>query len=160
DPQEILNGDQGPDESLVLAGEMDRIENAIAAIAADLDAHGESPTLYRRLREKEAEKAALAPRLAEAKQKASHPLSASWGEAQSLLSVMDSAPDPQDSRLRLRSLLRRMIDSIWLLVVPRGHDRLAAVQIWFAGGKRCRSYLMLHKPPKANKYARQEGGWW
>ena len=35
-----------------------------------------------------------------------------------------------------------------------------AVQVWFAGGERQRSYLILHRPPKANKSARRPGSWW
>jgi hypothetical protein len=36
-------------------------------------------------------------------------------------------------------------------VVPRGLDRLCAIQVWFAGGKRHRDYLIL---------ARRNGQWW
>jgi hypothetical protein len=50
----------------------------------------------------------------------------------------------------LRAALRRIVDSIWLLVVPRGQDRICAIQVWFAGGKRHRDYLML---------ARRNGQW-
>src|SRR5262249_54845394 len=83
-----------------------------------------------------------------------------WGECQSLAAALDSAPDPDDARLRLRSVLRRMVAGVWMLVVPRGRDRLAAVQIWFAGEKRSRSYLVLHRPPLANARARVDGAWW
>jgi hypothetical protein len=41
---------------------------------------------------------------------------------------------PQDVRLRLRAALRRIIDSIWLLVVPRGRDRLCVAKVRFTGG--------------------------
>ena len=54
-------------------------------------------------------------------------------------------------------MLRRIIDSIQILVVPRGRDRLAAVQIRFVDGERCRDYLILHRPPKSNGKAAQEG---
>src|SRR5262249_28443028 len=73
--------------------------------------------------------------------------------------TLDNAPDPADARLRLRATLRHMIDSIWLLVVPRGFDRLAAVQIWFAGCKRRRDYLILHMRTRANGQVRTPGDW-
>jgi hypothetical protein len=38
---------------------------------------------------------------------------------------------------------------VWLLVVPRGTDRLAALQIWFAGGRH-RDYLVRYKPARGN----------
>ncbi len=160
DPHEILNGDSGPDETLVLSGEVARVESSIALIDAEMNEHGESPTLFRRLREKEALLRDLAKKLAEARQKAAHPLSETWGEAKGLMAALDAAPDPEDARLRLRSALRRMIDSVMLLVVVRGLDRLAAVQIWFAGGKKHRDYLILHRPPHANRWHRREGHWW
>jgi DNA invertase Pin-like site-specific DNA recombinase len=159
DPHEILNGDAGPDEALALRGRLERVESSIALIVADMDENGESPALFQRLRKKEAEKRDLDARLAEAQTKAANPLSASWGECKGLLETVASAPDPEDARLRLRSTLRRIIDSVWVLIVPRGRDRLAAVQVWFAGGKRCRGYVVLHRAAKANASARQAGGW-
>jgi DNA invertase Pin-like site-specific DNA recombinase len=159
DSREILNGGEGPDESLALAGELERVESSIAAIEADLDEHGESPTLFRRLRAKEEDKRRLVGRLAEARQKAAHPLSESWGQAQSLLATLDAAPDPDDARLRLRSSLRRMIEEIWLLIVPRGRDRLAAVQVWFAGNKRHRDFLIFHRAPWGNARTKIAGSW-
>lgn len=64
-----------------------------------------------------------------------------------------------DARLRLRSVLRRVVESMWLLVVPRGQDRLAAVQIWFAGGEgRHRDYLVWRRQAKANGHGRVADG--
>jgi hypothetical protein len=160
DPHEILNGDSGPDETIALAGELARVEASIATLNADMDEHGESPALMKRVRDKEVQQRELSAKLAEARQKAAHPLSESWGEAQTLLEALDAAPDQEEARLRLRAALRRIVDEIRLLVVSRGRDRLAAVQIWFAGGERQRSYLILHKPPKANAASRTEGGMW
>ena len=77
-----------------------------------------------------------------------------------MLAMLDAAPDLDDARLRLRSALRRIIDSIFMLIVPRRADRLAAVQIWFTGGKRHRDYLILHRPPRSNGKKRVEGQWW
>jgi DNA invertase Pin-like site-specific DNA recombinase len=160
DPHEILNGDDGPDETLALAGELAEVESSIVAISADLDAHGESPEQYRRLRQKEARKAELVKLLAEARQKAAHPLSEAWGEARTLIDALDKAPDPQDARMRLRAALRRIVESIWLLPIGRGRDRLCAVQVWFAGGERHRDYLIYHRPPLANAWGRWPGRWW
>ncbi len=158
DPHDILNGDHGPDETLILAGELARLEAKIAELEIEL-LNGDVAALAKVLRQLEAQKRELVKKLAEARQQAAHPLSESWGQAQSLLAALDSAPDPQDARLRLRGVLRRIVDSMWMVVVPRGHERLAAVQVWFAGGKRCRDYLIRHRPPKSNGKARVEGGW-
>jgi len=159
DPHEILNGDAPPDESRVLSAELERLKASIAAIVAEMDLHGESDVLFKRLRTKEAEHRDIAARLAEAQQKAVYPLSSAWGEAQSLIGILDASTDPADTRQRLRNALARIVESIWLLVVPRGRVQLCAVQVWFAGGKRHRSYLILHRSARANKTTRHEGAW-
>jgi DNA invertase Pin-like site-specific DNA recombinase len=159
DPHEILNGDEGPDESLALSRELDGVTAELADAAAFMDESGFSPTIGRRITALEARKADLAARLAEAREKAAHPLSETWGQTQSLLAIIASAPDPADVRLRLRTALRRIVDAIWLLVVPRGADRLCAVQIWFADRKRCRSYVVFHQAARGNQSARREGCW-
>jgi hypothetical protein len=159
-PHAILNGDEGPDEAEALAGHHAAVEAELKEASAFMDAHGFSVTIGKRVAELEARLADLAPRLALAREKAAHPLSECWGEAQSLIGALEKAADPEEARLRLRAALRRIVDSIWLLVVPRGRDRLAAVQIWFAGGQRHRDYLILHRPPKANQAGRQEGESW
>jgi hypothetical protein len=159
DPHEILNCDTGPDETIVLAGELARVETKIGALESEL-LNGDVAAVVKVLRQLEAQKADVAARLAMARQKAAHPLSETWGEAQSLIDALASAPDPEDARLRLRSAMRRMIEGIWLLVVPRNRFRLAAVQIWFDGGKRHRDYLILYRSPKANASARSAGGWY
>jgi hypothetical protein len=160
DPHEVLNGDDGPDETLALAGQLAGVEARIAELEAEL-LKGDVAALARVLRQLEDQKRdLLAGRLAAAREKAAHPLSETWGEAQTLLGALDKAPDPHDARLRLRAALRRIIDSIWLLVVTRGHARLCVAQVWFSEGARHRDYVILHRPPKSNGKARQEGGWW
>jgi DNA invertase Pin-like site-specific DNA recombinase len=160
DPRDVLGKDGATDEVLVLAGELERVETSIALIVAEMDEHGESPTLFRRLRAKEAAQRELAARKAEAQQRAANPLPAAWGEAQSLSGTLRDAPDPDDARTRLRTVLRRVVSRILLLVVPRKRDRLAAVQIYFAGGDRRRNYLILHRPALAYRKVRTEGRWW
>jgi DNA invertase Pin-like site-specific DNA recombinase len=158
DPHEILNGDDAPDESLVLAGQLAAVEVRIGELEAEL-LKGDVAALARVLRHLEDQKRGLAARLAVAREKAAHPLSETWGEAKTLLGALDAAPDPQEAGLRLRTALRRIVKEIWILVVPRGTDRLAAVQIWFAGGERHRDYLIFHRPDRSNGKATKKGYW-
>src|SRR5262249_7197914 len=145
DPAEVLGQTEGPDEVLTLSGELAQVEAKIAELEAEL-LKGDVAALARVLRAQEDRKRDLATRLAQARRKAAHPLSEAWGEAKSLLEALKSAPDPEDARLRLRGALRRIVDSFWLLIVPRGRDRLCAVQVWFQGSGSCRNYLILHRP--------------
>jgi DNA invertase Pin-like site-specific DNA recombinase len=167
-PHDILNGDEGPDEALVLAGELARVDSKIAELEAELLVR-EVATLAKVLHALEAQQRDLSEKLAEARQRAAHPLSESWGQCQSLVDTLEMAPDPLDARLRLRSALRRMIDTIMTLVVARGKYRLAAVQIWFTPNKdgkqrrrkqRRRDYLILAHPARGNGKATVPARWW
>lgn len=155
DPREVLNGGPGTDEIAALSGKLARVEMSIAAIDADLDANGESPVLFKRLRAKEVEKRVLAEQLEAAREKAAHPLTEAWGEARTLFDVAHN----EEARLRLRSILPRIVESIRLLAVRRAWARLAAVQIWFADGKHHRDYLIYHRVAHGHGRGRTEGGW-
>src|SRR5262249_6256741 len=95
------------------------------------------------------------------KAKAARPLTDAWADAHSLIDVLDGAEDPADTRLRLRSALRRVVEEMRLLVVPRGKDRLGAVAVYFTdgapGGQGRRDYLVWYRPPRSNQYARVPG---
>jgi DNA invertase Pin-like site-specific DNA recombinase len=157
DPREVLGQDDGPDEVLTLSGELAQTEAKIAELEAEL-LKGDVAALAKVLRQLEEQKRQLAEKLTGARQKAAHPLSEAWGWARPLMTALDTAPDPEDARLRLRGALRRVVEGIWLLVVPRGRARLAAVQVWFTDDGH-RDYLVLHEPPKSNGKSRQEGHW-
>jgi DNA invertase Pin-like site-specific DNA recombinase len=160
-PREILDGANGHDDVMALEGELGEVESSVAAIEAELDKHGESPSLFKRLRAKEARLAELNKQLAAARQKAANPLSASWGECKSLLATLDSAADVQDARTRLRAALRRIVLRIDMQVVAKGMDRLAFVQILFTGEheNRFRSYRICYRRPRANATVSYPGGW-
>jgi DNA invertase Pin-like site-specific DNA recombinase len=151
--KDILNGDEPPDDSEILRGQLERVEASISMIGAEMDQHGESPALFRRLRAKEDEQAELTAKLAEAREKASHPLSESWGECQSLAQLLDQAEQPDsgmdldDIRMRLRAAIRRVVSEVWILVVPRPGtaERLCAVQMHFADRPARRSYLIYYR---------------
>jgi DNA invertase Pin-like site-specific DNA recombinase len=161
DPREVLGGEKGPDEVMALSGELARVESSIAAIEAELDANGESPTLFRRLRAREEEKRKLSERLSEAWQRAATPLSEAWGEARSLLEAVDAAPDQDDARLRLRAVFQRIISEVLVLIVPRGDDRIVAAQIWFADNKRSRDYVIYAEATKPDgRGGVTLGKWW
>jgi DNA invertase Pin-like site-specific DNA recombinase len=176
DPHEVLNGDRPPDDSLALAAELARIDATLQALAdEELD---DIPAMAKKARELRDRRKQVAAQLTEAKLRAANPLSETFGEIQpllrqALLTELDAPelpPEPpqdtpedeeaqairlaairgQEVRLRLRSALRRIVDSIWMLVVPRGDARLAAVQILFTGGQRHRDYLILHRPARGN----------
>lgn len=155
DKGEVLNGGAGVDEIHAVSGKLARVNAAIDTIETELDAHGESPVLYKRLRARETEKLELMEQLRLAKEKAAHPLTEALGEVQELTDFLQN----EETRLRYRSVLARLVESIEVLVVRRTWTRLAAVQIWFADGKRHRDYLIYHRATHGNGSGRTEGEW-
>jgi hypothetical protein len=80
------------------------------------------------------------------------PLSNTCREVHRLTDLLYTAKTPEereDIRLRMRAAFRRWISEIWLLVVPRGKDRLCYVQIYFTDGRR-RDYLIFRRSPRGN----------
>jgi DNA invertase Pin-like site-specific DNA recombinase len=155
DPDEIV-GNGEAEKVQELTGRLSEVEKRIQALQ-DALLSGDVQAVVDVLRRQEALKTQLAEELARAKQALASPAASAWGECQSLATMIE-----KDSglRVRLRSALRRIIESVWVLIVPRGRDRLCAVQVWFAEGTKRRDYLILYRPPHANGIARQEGQWW
>jgi DNA invertase Pin-like site-specific DNA recombinase len=167
DPKEVLGVAPGQDEVIVLSGELAHVKAQQEAIEAEL-LKGDVASLAKAARALDARQKELTEQLAEARRKAAYPAGEAWGEMVSLVDVLETAPDAQERelrRLRMRSLLRQLVDEIWILAVGRGRDRLAAVQIFFTGDGR-RDYVILSRPPKSGRGTRdgkpwrEEGGWW
>ena len=133
-PADILGQESEP-ESAALAAELAIKEQKIREF--ENAGIGDVPALVRMVTKLNSEAQELGRRLAIARQKEAKPQSEAWAEAQSLLKL---ATD-EDHRTRLRSVLRRIVDSMFMLVIPRKTHRLAAVQIFFAGGTR-RDFLI------------------
>lgn len=159
DPRELLDGEKKPDESLMLTAELTRVEASIRVIVEEMDARGESPELFKRLRVKEAKREDLREKQRAARHETVHPLRESWGEARTLLAALESATDPHDTRLRLKSVLGRVVERIYLLVVSRGAIRLCVAQTCYKSIPAHRLYLIRHQPTKANASGRVPGFW-
>jgi hypothetical protein len=140
-PREVMI-EESAGESTSLAASLVRTESSIEAIVSEMEQHGESPTLFKRLRQKEAEQQEITVKLAEARLREQNPKSAAYSEMVTLMDIATSEPH----RLRLRELLRTVISEVWVLVVPRRSIRLCAVQIFFSGNSQSRrDYLIVYK---------------
>jgi DNA invertase Pin-like site-specific DNA recombinase len=160
DPREVLNeAKDGIDEVADLETLHDGVEAELASAVAFMEANGFSPAIGKRITELEARKQELSALLAEARHEAEHPLHQTWDDAKSLMAVIEQADDPVDRRLRLRAALRRITDSILLLVVRRGLVRVCAIQIHFRQGKR-RDYLVLYRQASKHGGKPVPSAWW
>jgi DNA invertase Pin-like site-specific DNA recombinase len=161
-PRDILPPENGGvDHVLVLSGKLTENEGRSAAIEAELLQGGEVTALSRVLRQLEAEHKALTEQLASAKQKKASPLGEAWMDFKSVVEALEAAPDRDEARIRLRSALRRAVENIYCLFTGRGAVRVAAVEVWFTGGKR-RCYVLFTEPPRGRRGMPSRPGktWW
>jgi DNA invertase Pin-like site-specific DNA recombinase len=153
DPADITAQD-APDNVAVIAGRLEQVRKQLADLKAEMEATGKTPKGALQLMSKwEDEELRLEEERRQAEQAAAHPLSEAWGQAKSLLNVLRT---PED-HLRLRSLLRRIVEDIHVLVVPRGWDRLAAVQMRFKGSDQVRRYLIVIRKGRASRFRGERG---
>jgi DNA invertase Pin-like site-specific DNA recombinase len=130
------------------------VRSDVAQLKADLNG-GYSKALADVLRSREAAEEEIAKELQEELAQSVRPTEKAWQDFPDLADLIQKADDPEEARLRLRVVLRRMIDDVRLLIVRRGSWQLCAVQIFFTGGGH-RDYLI------ANQVAgnRRPGGSW
>lgn len=155
DPREILpRTDAAPSQEEVLRAKLANIRQDIARLQEDLK-EGYSKALATVLRTKEAEEEEVAERLQEQLALSARPAERAMHDLPGLVEMIESAADPDEVRLKLRPILRRLIEQACVLIVPRGSFRLVAVQIFFTGGA-CRNYLLTHQTAGF----RRPGGHW
>jgi DNA invertase Pin-like site-specific DNA recombinase len=160
---------EGPSRAEVLRARLADVRADILQIKEDLRRK------YRKhlsevLSEKEDEEEALAQGLQEELARTARPAERAWKDLPRLIDLLYpdrddvrlthrlkklQAPRPDDVRLKLRVVLRGVVDDIHVLIVPRGSYRLAVVQVHFAGGRR-RDYLILHRTAG---FCRAGGAW-
>jgi hypothetical protein len=142
DPADVTER-EGPDPVAVLSGRLEQVRGRLKELTAQgKELGGKLPRgIVQMMAELEAEDAALEEERRQAEQAARHPLSETLGQAKGLLGVLDTA----ERRLRFRSLLRQMVEDMRLLVVQRGWDQVAAVQMRFKKDGLVRSYLIVHR---------------
>jgi DNA invertase Pin-like site-specific DNA recombinase len=124
-----------------LRAELASVRDDMAALKADLNTKY-SPALASVLRQREERELAAAQQLQDELAKSARPAERAWKELPSLVDLIDQKGD--DARLKLRTVLRRAVEEIWVLVARRGAWRFCAVQVFFVGGK-ARSYLIVHR---------------
>jgi hypothetical protein len=133
----VAHSDSGVAERVAnqIPGEQAQHDESQQELLAKELLKGDVAALAKAARSLDAREKELREKLDEARAGAARPAGERWGEAMSLIDVLDNAPDPKAARLRLRSLLGRLVSEIQLLVVPLSAvRRLAAVQLHFENG--------------------------
>jgi hypothetical protein len=193
DPKEVA---PAIDDASHWATEEARLSKELAGVDAGLVAlkerwdRGHSPTILDMIEAEEARKERLLKELAAAQWGKEINPAAALPEARSLMDLLDKAREKakkepreevrrklvEDVRRPLKAALHRAVDSIHFLVMARGRDRLAYVQMDFRHPHRkaalpnyhgdpdatyaSRRFKILHRPPLGNGNGRKVGRWW
>jgi hypothetical protein len=143
DPAEVLpRPAEERDRLAVLRATLANVRGDLAQLQEELKA-GFSKALAAVLRDKEAEGERVATELQEELARSARPAEQAWGELPSLVGLVREGGD--EARLRLRPVLRRVVEGMHVLVVRRGAWRLCAVQAYFTEGGARRDWLILYR---------------
>lgn len=162
DPQELL---PRQDASRDAVGELEKrlggLDARRKAVQAKLvDGDEDVGPIMAVLRDIDAKCKATADELATARLTVATPLGESWADCKGIIGTLATARDERDLRVRLRSLLVRLVTGIWVAFDHRGQDRLAAVRVYFAGGQAWRDYQVMSRPARAVGKVVQPARWW
>lgn len=159
DPSTILPQPAAANQTMQLATQLANLETRIDTIKTRLTTDPHFESLLDVLQDLDRQRQTILQELGEARLSQTSVLAEAWTGCQTLIGLLHQATDPEETRLRLRSAIRHIIQEIWCLFLVRGHSRLAAVQIWFVGGKRHRDYLIYHQNPTGNRHSSRPARW-
>jgi DNA invertase Pin-like site-specific DNA recombinase len=124
-----------------LRGKRDELDGLIALWTGKMDNPLLVDTVAAKLADLQLRRRKVVEELAEAEHEAATPLAEVWGDYLSLAALL-KRDNSDDMRGKVRTVLRRCIESVTCLFVRRGTVRLAAVQVQFRGTDAHRDYLI------------------
>jgi DNA invertase Pin-like site-specific DNA recombinase len=141
-----------------LSGQLTTLNGKIAAATRKAAEADDAETFLDLLADLGKQKKATIAALDKARTAAASNTADNVGEVVSLAKMFKdaAAEDLPELRRKTRAAIKRIVSSIYVLIVPRGkgRERLVAVQVWFTTGRR-RDYLIFNR---AAGY-RRPGGW-
>jgi DNA invertase Pin-like site-specific DNA recombinase len=163
-PEDVLGGSPANDrqkEENRLSGRLLDIDGRLERAKQRAKTAGDFDAFLDLIASLSAERQQVADQLAALQQEAAVRPDDGLREAKSLIDLLEqAAPEERaDLRRRLKMRLQLLVREMRALTVPRGRDRLIALQLWFASGKRRRDYLIVHRPGGPGFAARQEATW-
>jgi DNA invertase Pin-like site-specific DNA recombinase len=142
-PADVLPKQQQgkPSTADTLRAKLANIRATISGLQADLK-EGYSKALAAVLRDREQEEETVAGLLQDELAKNVRPAERAWQELPGLVDLIEKYGD--EARLRIRSVLRAIVEEMRLVLVRRGSRLLCGVQVFFAGGA-VRHYLLVYR---------------
>ncbi len=158
-PEEVRSDGKARRDVEVVTGRLAEIDHLIRLWTAKMDNPAIVDTVAEKLAALNQERKRLTAERSDAQRKAASPAAESWCEFQSLADLLKK-DNSKELRMQVRSALRRSIETVTCLFVPRGRTRLAAVRIDFVGGAGHRDYLIVYKMGYRNGRIDRPGSWW
>jgi DNA invertase Pin-like site-specific DNA recombinase len=161
-PEDVLPQNGSESKVFALAGQLTNVEKRLTKLKALLRESDEAEELVETVRDLSARRVKLMDELETEKAREAAPLAEAWASVRPLAQAMDEQGWSEAARMRLKAAIARVVDSVWLLVMPavKGVDRIAAAQCWFKDSDKHRDYLIVVRPPKGNASARTPSQWW
>jgi hypothetical protein len=157
-PEDVMPKGAGaaPGKVAVLKAKLTNVLGDVASLQDDLKG-GYSKAVAAVLRAKEDEAGEVADRLQEELAKESRPVGRAVEELPGLIELVEKEGDA--ARLRLRPVLRSIVDSVWVVITGRGKERWLSAQVWFTNGCLCR-VIIRHRQPMSNGKGEPKDGRW
>jgi DNA invertase Pin-like site-specific DNA recombinase len=128
----------------ILSGKLAEVDELVRLWSAKMDNPNTVDAVEAKLAEYGARRRKLVDELAEAQREAANPFSESWGEFRSLAELLRK-DNSDETRTKVRSALRRSVESIHCVFVLHKEIQVAGVQVRFIGSERTRDYVVVNK---------------
>jgi DNA invertase Pin-like site-specific DNA recombinase len=156
DPAQVLPREKGTVSRVDgLRARLKAIRADLAGLQADL-AEGYSKTLAALVRGKESEEEKVGQELQDELARTVRPVESAWGEVPTLVDLVREGGDA--ARLKLRPVLRQVVEGIQVVIAPHGAAHLAYIQVFFTGG-RSREYLVYRRQAQGGFTGKRPARW-
>jgi DNA invertase Pin-like site-specific DNA recombinase len=140
-PSDVLDWDGPTEKRNGLQKQLESIGQEVAQLKADLDRHGYSPALADHLRKREGLYATIRAELDSLEALAAHPAERDFAELKQFVNemghgVVTDTNNPEGARIRLASIIARLVESAWLSIKPQGDGLVCEVSINLRSGSR------------------------
>jgi DNA invertase Pin-like site-specific DNA recombinase len=155
-PRDVFPKDTSANKADALEGRLAEVDKLIATWKTKMDDPRLVDVVAEKLAELGGERKALVADLEAARQEAADPAVDAWGRFRSLAALLKSDPS-DDTRVAVRTALRRAIEGVHCVFTGNGRIRLAGIRVQFRGTDRHRDYVVAYSPGRSNHHVKREG---
>jgi DNA invertase Pin-like site-specific DNA recombinase len=139
---DLEDGNDANKKVEILEGRLRDVDALIGVWKAKMNNIAIADLVEEKLGELNTDRKQVATDLEAAKREAASPLSDSLDELNTLAGVL-ARDNSDETRLKVRAVIRRIVTGVWVLLVRSGKTRFAAVRVMF-GTEKARDYLISY----------------